>query len=122
MRLRKTVKPLAGAGIFLLLAVSAGLQGRPPEEREPPCGAAKIDINSATRRELETLPGIGSARAAMIVRIREANGPFRSVGELRALPRLTNKQFEKLRCRVEAVRPPAAEGAKRGERSERGGE
>lgn len=117
--MRKTVEPHAGAIFFLLLAACAGLQGRPPEERGTPCGAEKIDINSATRRELETLPGIGSARAAMIVRIREANGPFRSVGELRALPRLTNKQFEKLRCRVEAVRPPAAEGAKP---VERGGE
>lgn len=108
----------AGRGILLLLAVCAGLHGQPREGRETPCGAAKIDINSAARQDLETLPGIGPARAAMIVRIRETSGPFQSIEELRALPRLTNKQFEKLRCRVEAVRPSAggAEPVERGRR------
>ena len=43
---------------------------------------AKININTATAEELETLPGIGEKRAADIVADREANGPFRIVEEL----------------------------------------
>lgn len=42
----------------------------------------KININTATAEELETLPGIGEKRAADIVADREANGPFRIVEEL----------------------------------------
>lgn len=56
-----------------------------------------VDINRASRSELETLPGIGVERAKLIVRMRERNGPFRNIEELRALPRLSKKQFEALR-------------------------
>lgn len=37
----------------------------------------KVNINTASAAELETLPGIGEKRAADIVADREANGPFR---------------------------------------------
>jgi competence ComEA-like helix-hairpin-helix protein len=59
-----------------------------------------LDINRAGVEELVQLPGIGPARAASIVRIRERNGPFRSVEELRALPRLPEKVFAQIRDRV----------------------
>lgn len=42
----------------------------------------RIDINTATAAELETLPGIGPATAAAIVDDRQRNGPFVSVDEL----------------------------------------
>jgi len=56
-----------------------------------------VDVNSASRSELETLPSIGVERAKLIVRMRERNGPFRNIEELQALPRLSKKQFEALR-------------------------
>lgn len=37
----------------------------------------KININTATQEELQTLSGIGEVRSAAIVADREANGPFR---------------------------------------------
>ena len=37
----------------------------------------KVNINTASAAELETLPGIGEQRAADIIADREANGPFR---------------------------------------------
>ena len=42
----------------------------------------KLNINTATAEELETLPGIGERKAAAIVEYRGANGPFERVDDL----------------------------------------
>lgn len=63
-----------------------------------------LDLNTATAAQLESLPGIGKTRAEMILRIRRRNGPFRQLEELRSLPRLTSKQFERLRLYLTVVK------------------
>ena len=42
-----------------------------------------MDVNAATAEELELLPRIGPVLAGRVVADREANGPFRSVNDLR---------------------------------------
>ena len=44
--------------------------------------SAKININTATQAELETLIGIGPAKAADIISYREENGDFGSIDEI----------------------------------------
>lgn len=58
--------------------------GRPagPPESRPAGQPPLVDVNRATARELEALPGIGPALAGRIVASREEEGPFRSVEEL----------------------------------------
>lgn len=46
----------------------------------------KIDINTATVEELQTLPRIGEKRAADIVADREKNGPFRFPEDIVRVP------------------------------------
>ena len=78
-------------------------------------GPAPIDLNEATARQLELLPGVGRTRAEMIVRVRERNGPYQSVEELWALPRLTKKQFAVLsKCVTVSSQPrgPEPEGVR----------
>jgi competence protein ComEA len=43
---------------------------------------AAVDLNSATQSELETVKGIGPAKAKQIVEYRQKNGPFQSVDAL----------------------------------------
>ena len=43
----------------------------------------KIDLNRATAAELDALPGVGPSTAETIVADREANGPFRTVEDLK---------------------------------------
>jgi competence protein ComEA len=44
--------------------------------------AAPLDVNQASASELDTLPGLGRAKAEAIVAHREANGPFTSLDDL----------------------------------------
>jgi len=57
-------------------------QVRPPPGNAP----AALDLNSASAEELQTLPGIGPAKARAIVAYREAHGPFANVEGLLAVP------------------------------------
>ena len=43
---------------------------------------AAVNINTATQAELETLQGIGPAKAKAIVDYRKKNGPFKSPNDL----------------------------------------
>ena len=53
---------------------------------ETPTVPDKININTASAEELDTLPGIGEQRAADIVADRAANGPFRIPEDLTRVP------------------------------------
>ena len=63
-------------------------------------GPAKLDLNEASPKELETIAGVGPATAARIVRVRERNGPYRCIEELQAVPRLTAVQVKAIRERA----------------------
>lgn len=49
-------------------------------------GSVPLDLNSASEAALQTLPGIGPAKARAIVAYREAHGPFASVHALGSVP------------------------------------
>ncbi|MBS4030142.1 MAG: ComEA family DNA-binding protein [Clostridiales bacterium] len=58
---------------------------------------SRVNINEATAAQLETLPGIGPAKAAAIISYREANGPFRSVDDLAAVGGIGAKTVDALK-------------------------
>lgn len=49
-------------------------------------GSSGININSASAKELEDLPGVGPVLAQRIIDWRTANGPFTSVDDLNSVP------------------------------------
>ncbi|MBS3942600.1 MAG: helix-hairpin-helix domain-containing protein [Actinobacteria bacterium] len=55
-----------------------------------------VDLNTATTAQLETLPGIGPAKAAAIVRHREEHGRFAVPGDLRDVPGIGEATFQQL--------------------------
>lgn len=60
-----------------------------------------IDLNSATKSDLMSLPGIGDAMAERILLYRTEQGRFRSVAELKNIKGIGEKKFEKLKLLVE---------------------
>ena len=56
----------------------------PPESSAAaaPDATGRLNLNTADAQALEKLPGIGPARAQLIVEYRAAHGPFRSVDQL----------------------------------------
>lgn len=59
--------------------------------------AGKVNINRATEEELQTLSGIGPAKAAAIVRDREENGPFKTEDDLTRVSGIGEKTLENIR-------------------------
>ena len=68
----------------------------------PPLPAGKIDINSADADSLETLPGIGPARAQAIIEHRQANGPFAGVDDIIQVRGIGDGILESIRDLIEA--------------------
>lgn len=56
----------------------------------------KVNLNRATAAELDALPGVGPSTAEKIVADREANGPFRTVEDLKRVSGIGDKKFADL--------------------------
>jgi len=73
--------------LVLVLGVSVAISQTSTTKKSATTAASSaakdlVDINSATKEQLDALPGIGPATAAAIVRDREQHGPFHTVDDL----------------------------------------
>ncbi|MFA6542133.1 MAG: helix-hairpin-helix domain-containing protein [Bacteroidota bacterium] len=62
----------------------------------------KINVNTATKKELMELPGIGEAMADRILLFRQEKGKIRNIGELKDVRGIGDKKFQKLKPFIEA--------------------
>ena len=77
---------------------------------------AQVNINTATAQELQTLNGIGPAKAAAIVEYRTANGPFKSPEDIKNVRGIGNDIYQKISSEItvgngQTARTPAARPA-----------
>ena len=73
-------------------ATSSPVEGKKSHAKEK-IGLGKIDINTATEKELRTVPGIGPVMAARIIAAR----PFRSADDLKRVSGIGDKKYAKIR-------------------------
>lgn len=57
----------------------------------------KVNINTATEAELQTITGIGPSKAAAIIEYRETNGRFQAIEQLMEISGIGQKTFDKLK-------------------------
>ena len=65
-----------------------------------------LNLNTATMRELESLPGVGPVLARRIIEFREKKGSFRRVEELLVIPGISEKKWKAIREKVEVKSVP----------------
>lgn len=82
-----------------------------PAKTLPESPRFSIDINTASRQQLESLPSVGPSMAGAIVASRQEAGPFATIEELDRVPGIGPATIELLAdlIRVEAAgaEPPA---------------
>ncbi len=60
-----------------------------------------ININIASRNELEKLPGVGPSLASRIIEHRERHGPFRRAEHLMMVRGFSDRRFRELRAHID---------------------
>ena len=70
------------------------------DNKEDNSNEIKININTASSKELKSLPGIGEGLANNIITYREENGSFFNISELMNVPRIGTATFEKIKNEV----------------------
>lgn len=75
---------------------------------------AGLDLNTATKEQLDTLPGIGVVKAESIIKYRQEKGPFTSIEQLKEVSGIGEKIFQNIKGDI-VVNPPAVDEKKTAE-------
>lgn len=60
----------------------------------------KVNINTATLNELDSLPGIGPSTAQKIIDYREKNGEFKKIEDLQNVKGIGNAKYEEVKDKI----------------------
>ncbi|SFJ35867.1 competence protein ComEA [Bacillus sp. 71mf] len=67
---------------------------------EAPLSEGKIQINTATKDQLEKISGIGPRKAENIIKYREQHGPFQKIEDLLEVDGIGEKSLEKMKDEI----------------------
>jgi competence protein ComEA len=76
--------------------VAVGIPPPPGQAAGGTGPGGKVNLNTATQSELETLPGVGPALAQRIINYRTEHGPFESVTQLRQVSGIGEVRYAEL--------------------------
>lgn len=88
----------SGAGV--IQPSGAGQGGAGLSGGQTPQEQALVNINTASREQLTTLPGIGESRAEDIIRYREEYGGFQKIEDIMKVSGIKEAAFQKIKDRI----------------------
>jgi competence ComEA-like helix-hairpin-helix protein len=90
--------------LALVFCAVAGAKKSPPSK--------PVDLNAASAKELQQLPGVGPVTAQRIIDLRQKSGRFHRVEDLLAVRGISPKKLDAMRPYVTVSSPPAAPASK----------
>jgi competence protein ComEA len=91
----------SGSAKLMMLSSSASQQtvsqSSASQQAVSQSSSALINLNTATKEQLMTLPGIGDALAQNIIDYRLANGGFKSIDELENVKLIGQARYDKIK-------------------------
>ena len=104
------VKKIVALGLALAVSFLASTGVAMAAPKATP--AAKVNINTATAQQFETLPGVGARLAARIVEYRQKVGGFKAASELMNVQGLGEKNFARIQPHLVLDGAPRAAASK----------
>lgn len=83
--------------LVMALALSPALA---LEQKAKPTSNEKVNLNTATVEQLQTLPGVGPAIAKRILEHRAKHGKFNRIEDLINIQGIGEKKFQKIKDRL----------------------
>ena len=98
----RTFLSMLALSVFVALPAQAAGATQSPAVNRPPVKpeAVIVNLNTATTKDLETLPGIGARTALRILEYRQKNGPFKKVEDLMNVRGVGEKNFLRLKAQI----------------------
>lgn len=96
--------------VFLPIFLTVVLRAAAGAEKHPP--SKPIDLNAASAKELQQLPGVGPVTAQRIVDLRTKSGRFHRVEDLLAIRGISPKKLDAMRPYVTVGSAPPAPAPK----------
>ncbi|MCW5200792.1 helix-hairpin-helix domain-containing protein [Desulfobulbus sp. F4] len=87
------MKRICIALLFVLLSAAAAF--------------AAVDLNTATKEQLDALPGIGPTKAEAILKYRTEKGPFTSIEQIKEVSGIGEKIFQGIKSDLSVGAVPA---------------
>jgi competence protein ComEA len=106
----RTFLSMLALSVFVALPAQAAGATQSAAASRPPAkpDAVIVNLNTATAKDLETLPGIGARTAIRILEYRQKNGPFKKIEELMNVQGIGEKSFLKLKPQLTVETKPAS--------------
>lgn len=88
-------RPVQDEMVIYVPEIGENIQDMPSFETESQAG--KINLNTASKESLMTLPGIGEAKASAIITYREEQGGFSDISQLMEISGIKESVFERIK-------------------------
>jgi len=69
-------------------------------DKTDPTAEGKININTATEKELTDIPGVGAATAAKIIAYRNEHGAFKTREEIKKVPTIGEGKYKQMEDKI----------------------